>query len=433
MNDWVLAVSGFQEELIAGGYFTSADGHPANHIARWDGDAWYPMAQGLDGAVRAIVEYQGNVIAAGTFETSGGNYMGHVARWNGVAWEPMALGLNDSVNSLLVFNGELFAGGNFWFAPDDSEKGGHLVGSLTRWDGSSWQPAEYDPYGNVLSLAEWNGKLVVLSGEPDYTVTLWDGDNWVQLPEFTPLDRVKSVASANGELIVSGAFYLSSFGSSMHYAKRWSGTTWEAMGAPSTNPSDGSNTQITANIACGFQNSIFVGGNFKMAGPLFSARFARLAPTGPAPTITQHPSSPSICQGSTISLRSTAIGDGTLSYQWRKNGVDLPDDEDTFGTQSNTLVFAHAAASDAGPYECIVKLNNCTQATSNTATLSVFPTNTADGNLDGHTDARDIAVFVDALVNFAPVSAPLCAYDLTSEGIVNPDDIPPFVTRLLAE
>ncbi len=40
---------------------------------------------------------------------------------------------------------------------------------------------------------------------------------------------------------------------------------------------------------------------------------------------------------------------------------------------------------------------------------------------------------VDALVNFAPISAPLCAFDLTNEGTVTPDDIPPFVTRLLSE
>ena len=53
------------------------------------------------------------------------------------------------------------------------------------------------------------------------------------------------------------------------------------------------------------------------------------------------------------------------------------------------------------------------------------------GKCCGQVDVRDVQPFVDALMNSAPVSAVLCAYDLTGEGIVNLDDLPAFVDRLL--
>ncbi|MBI5764206.1 MAG: hypothetical protein HZA51_11835 [Planctomycetes bacterium] len=150
--------------------------------------------------------------------------------------------------------------------------------------------------------------------------------------------------------------------------------------------------------------------------------------------ITQQPASPSVCQGSTVSLHASADPRGsTVTYQWRKNGTPLADSDAILGAQSPTLVFLHAQPAETGDYDCYVKLPDCGAEISHTATLTVFPTNTADGNLDGLTDARDIAPFVDSLVNFAPVSAASCAYDLTGEGIVNTDDIAPFVARLLSE
>ncbi|MEK6643413.1 MAG: immunoglobulin domain-containing protein [Planctomycetota bacterium] len=163
-----------------------------------------------------------------------------------------------------------------------------------------------------------------------------------------------------------------------------------------------------------------------------AAFFALYGPTGVSPSITQQPPSPIVCQNSSVSLRATAIGDGTLSYQWQKSGLDLTDTPDIFGTQSNTLVFAHAQPTDSDPYTCVVKLNDCTQTTSKPATLTIHPTGSADLNNDKTTNALDIAPFIAALINHDPVSAALCAADLTGEGIVNDADISPFVTRLLA-
>ena len=43
-----LAING--TDLYAGGFFNSADGDPANNIARWDGSGWSAVGQGFEGA-----------------------------------------------------------------------------------------------------------------------------------------------------------------------------------------------------------------------------------------------------------------------------------------------------------------------------------------------------------------------------------------------
>jgi hypothetical protein len=108
------------------------------------------------------------------------------------------------------------------------------------------------------------------------------------------------------------------------------------------------------------------------------------------------------------------------------------DDADTFGAQSPTLVFTRAQAADAGSYDCVVKLNDCTRSTSNAAGLVVYAAGSADGNGDGAVNGRDVQAFVEALVNHGPVSAASCAYELTGEGVVDLGDVEAFVSRLLA-
>ncbi|MBI5762066.1 MAG: immunoglobulin domain-containing protein [Planctomycetes bacterium] len=320
-----------------------------------------------------------------------------------------------------------------------------IWGDTWEWDGVDWNQklptSSPSPRSRHAMAYDSSRDVVVLFGglaSGNATdVWEWDGSNWIQRTPVTPIESRYFHAMAfdyrRKLTILCGGN--AGFGGSTHIeTKGWDGVQWLNISTESDPPSRYGPAMVFDDA----QDRVVMFGGRRIYDGVDRNYVSlndtwELAPTGPSPTITQHPASPTVCQGSTISLRSTATGDGSLSYRWRKNGVPMTDDEDTFGTQTPTLAFTHAAASDAGTYDCLVKLNDCTQATSNTATLSVFPTNTADGNLDGHTDARDIAVFVDALVNFAPVSAPLCANDLTGEGIVNPDDIPPFVTRLLAE
>uniref|UniRef100_UPI00334038FA immunoglobulin domain-containing protein n=1 Tax=Polynucleobacter sp. TaxID=2029855 RepID=UPI00334038FA len=75
-----------------------------------------------------------------------------------------------------------------------------------------------------------------------------------------------------------------------------------------------------------------------------------------APIITQATAGSTICSGDTINLSITTTGIG-LTYQWRKNGVDLPTTNATATT--NNLVIVNAQTTDSGDYICVAKSGTC--------------------------------------------------------------------------
>ncbi len=81
------------------------------------------------------------------------------------------------------------------------------------------------------------------------------------------------------------------------------------------------------------------------------------------PAITGHPSNQSVCAGGTANFSVTATGP-SITYQWKKNGNDIP------GANSSTLTVSNVAAADAGSYTVVIG-SSCSSITSNAATLSL--------------------------------------------------------------
>lgn len=97
---------------------------------------------------------------------------------------------------------------------------------------------------------------------------------------------------------------------------------------------------------------------------------------GAPPAITEHPESLAIPAGQPADFRVTATGDGTLSYQWEKDGEDMP------GRTSHQLLINSTQASDAAVYACRVTSVFGT-ATSDGATLSILVAPTITGHPQG--------------------------------------------------
>jgi hypothetical protein len=96
-----------------------------------------------------------------------------------------------------------------------------------------------------------------------------------------------------------------------------------------------------------------------------------------SPRITTHPVSQPLCELSDGGLTVSAVGSGTLTYQWyRVPGITLSNDGHFGGTTTSSLTITGVISSDAGSYYCVVtdQHNNTTQ--SNTAILTVFPSPT---------------------------------------------------------
>jgi len=84
-----------------------------------------------------------------------------------------------------------------------------------------------------------------------------------------------------------------------------------------------------------------------------------------APTIVSHPTGATVEQGAAVELTVTATGTAPLSYQWKKDGVDIE------GATSASYVIASASPGDAGNYTVVVS-NAQGDATSTAARVNVL-------------------------------------------------------------
>ncbi len=91
------------------------------------------------------------------------------------------------------------------------------------------------------------------------------------------------------------------------------------------------------------------------------------APANP-PVILAQPVSQSVCSGNTLTLSvaAQAAYGGALTYQWRKNGVDIS------GATASTYIKSGVTSADAGTYTCLVSETGGTFILSQAANVTVI-------------------------------------------------------------
>ena len=82
------------------------------------------------------------------------------------------------------------------------------------------------------------------------------------------------------------------------------------------------------------------------------------------PTITTQPAATSVVAGATVTFTAGASGPGPFSYQWRRNGVDIP------GANQSSLTLSSVTAANAGNYTVVIT-NAYGSVVSNAASLTV--------------------------------------------------------------
>lgn len=152
---------------------------------------------------------------------------------------------------------------------------------------------------------------------------------------------------------------------------------------------------------------------------------------GAPPTIIEQPVPQTACEGFLAEFRVTATGDGTLSYQRRKDGISIPD-----ATEA-TYQLSETQRADRGIYDVVVS-SGFGAATSDPASLVLFIR--GDSNGDDSVDFDDIDCFVASLVGednwqncgtILPADAYDCVNDANRDGSVDFDDIDGFVECLI--
>ena len=71
--------------------------------------------------------------------------------------------------------------------------------------------------------------------------------------------------------------------------------------------------------------------------------------------ITEHPNDNgniTVAEGSNVTLKCTATGNGTLNYQWRRVSGSLPNNR--IGRNNRTLTIFNISVADSGQYYCTV-------------------------------------------------------------------------------
>ena len=88
-------------------------------------------------------------------------------------------------------------------------------------------------------------------------------------------------------------------------------------------------------------------------------------------SITTHPSNQTVAQGGTAEFSVTASGD-KLTYQWQKNGANIPGNASRYeGVSMAVLRINDAGVDDAEMYKCIVSNGAGDDVTSDEAILTV--------------------------------------------------------------
>lgn len=438
--------------LHVAGSFALNGGAPVNHILKWTGAAWATLGTGVENplefrqfinGVYSTTQFNDGtgpaMYVGGNFTVAGGSPANYIAKWNGSTWSALGAGLPGPAVALAVHND---GSGNALYAATAVR-----TGSVD--DGS----------GNPINL---------FNGDPsDVGVFKWDGATWTRIAsqEFV----VSGMASYLGQLYITGTFAVAD-GTTYNHIARWDGTAWLALGnglsiaSPFAGAVQGTTLRVLNN---GASIDLYVGGRFTRAdatdagsiakwnGSEFSAlgtglygatsatpivyavasaddgggtaifatgTFTRdgttIATNGigrfgaPTPVIRTQPVGASVTSGATVVLSVKVDAATPATFQWQRNGVNLANDAQHAGVETDTLTINAVMAT--GSYRCIVT-NTCGSTTSLDAVVSVpCP---ADFNGVGGVSIDDLFLYINAYFSGLP------AADFNGVGGVTIDDL----------
>jgi hypothetical protein len=386
-----------------------------NDTWSWDGAHWNKLV--VTGPGERVEHAMAYDAAHGqTVLFGGSNGDTSTWTWDGSAWTERvvsgpsarrdhAMAYDSARNVVVLFGGTWSSGAN---------------GETWEWDGSSWTqrlvsgpPAQS---GHAMAYDSLRGVTVLVGAGQTWE---WDGATWTQRSTSGPSARTEHSLyfdQDRGVTVLFGGF-ATALSDEMW---EWNGNAWTQVFW--TGPLARQRHVMAYDPIR--HNALLIGGldngtegdvwEFALCGP-------PVMPTQPADQV--------VCVGNSVSLSAAAIGCGPISYQWRKDGVNVNDEPGHIsGAHAPTLTINTAAMTDASFAYVCVTANHCGVTSSNPARLTV---NSADFNGDG-----DIGTDADLEAYFACLGGDCCpscgAADFNADRDIGTDaDIESFF-RVLA-
>lgn len=404
----VKAIMKVGSDLYVGGGFTRIGSTAANSVARWDGTAWHPLGNGVNGTVESIVATDSDIYVAGVISQAGGQEVQHIARWDGHAWHNAGNGVPGKVSLLYAKNNHVFAAGSrdtLSTTPD----------TLLKWDGNAWIP--------LISLS---GPIKAMVA--DDTSLYVGGDfktNWLGFPadssglfrlEIATNKRWPLGTSVRGSAVGLDFFEGNLYAVGIHVpgvtfarAMKWDGVVWSPLGrgylGEGTKIKNIAGLLVVVNkgpftrspneaymwngiswvdtkwtIHGDVSDMLFADDRVALCGDIygvddiFSAGIVVgeiLPPELPNVDITQHPASHTIPIGATAQMRVAATGEDLL-YQWYQG---VSGDTSTPITGATSTTFTTQTHTHAGNFSYWVRVSLASKyADSQTALVSVTAT-----------------------------------------------------------
>jgi hypothetical protein len=290
VNDRVNALAVVGNEVVVGGFFTSAGGVSANNVARFNTqtNTWSSLgtgsSNGVNDYVYALAVVGNEVFVGGRFTEAGGVSANYVARFNTQTntWSSLGTGSSNGVNervfALAVVGNEVVVGGSFTSAGGVSANRVARFNTQTNTWSSLGTGSSNGVNNNVLSLAVVGNEVVVGGGftsaggvSANYVARFNTLTNtWSRLGTGSSNgvgDIVRALAVVGNEVVVGGRFTEAGGVSANNVARFNTLTnTWSSLGTGSSNGVSGGSSFPAVYALAVVGNEMVVGGFFTSAG-----------------------------------------------------------------------------------------------------------------------------------------------------------------------
>jgi len=343
-SPWLLAVQA-DGKILVGGEFTTLGGQPRNYIGRLtaDGNLDSGFNPGANNYVLSMaVQADGRILVGGSFSTLAGQTRNYIGRLNadGTLDSGFNPGANGGVWSLAVQADEkILVSGEF------TTLGGQTRNRIARLNADGTLDSGFNPGAN-----NWVGSLAV---QADGKILVGGLFTTLGGQTRTYFGRLNNTGPATQSLAFDGSTITWLRGGTSPEVWRTTfdlstnGLTWTNLGA-GTRRVGGWELAVAS---CPLNGGVIrargcvTGGRANDSGWFVESQFQF---TNAVPTIVEHPQSQTVQAFANVVFSVTATGTPPLSYQWRKNGVNI------VGETSSTLPLGFAVSSSAGIYSVVV-------------------------------------------------------------------------------
>lgn len=186
--------------LYVGGYFIDPTGSSCK-FAKWDGTSWEFLCSEMLGGTAGIFDmavYNDELIVGGRFYQADGHPGNTIKKWNDTVWTDVGgsvqhVSANPTITDLTVHNGKLFCAGTF------EKIGGVEAMGLAAWDGAQWCSfgSDFEYASQVVTgvqFVEFLNDTMIVGG----AFRLVDGDSCTRIAKWTGGPFVDTCGTATG-------------------------------------------------------------------------------------------------------------------------------------------------------------------------------------------------------------------------------------------